>query len=88
MTGATLKAFVLDIGEGYRVGTDYAISEETDVVLGRTHPELAEYIAVELGCDVSPTKIYDFANGEIFVRFEESVRGSDAFLSSSRTPSR
>ncbi len=47
---------------------------------GRTHPELAEYIAVELGCDVSPTKIYDFANGEIFVRFEESVRGSDAFV--------
>jgi ribose-phosphate pyrophosphokinase len=47
---------------------------------GRSHPELAEHIARELGCEVSPTKIYDFANGEIFVRFEESVRGSDAFV--------
>src|SRR5690606_38004356 len=47
---------------------------------GRSHPELAEHIARELGCDVSPTKLYDFANGEIFVRFEESVRGSDAFV--------
>ena len=27
-----------------------------------------------------PTAAYDFANGEIFVRFEESVRGSDAFV--------
>jgi ribose-phosphate pyrophosphokinase len=47
---------------------------------GRSHPELAEYIAVELGCEVSPAQIYDFANGEIFVRFQESVRGSDAFV--------
>ena len=27
-----------------------------------------------------PTSAYDFANGEIFVRFEESVRGCDAFV--------
>ncbi len=37
---------------------------------GRSHPELAEEIAQELGCEVSPTKLYDFANGEIFVQFE------------------
>ncbi|HQR80586.1 MAG TPA: ribose-phosphate diphosphokinase [Actinomycetota bacterium] len=47
---------------------------------GRSHPELAEEIARELGSDVSPAKIFDFANGEIFVRFEESVRGCDAFV--------
>jgi len=29
---------------------------------------------------VVPTTAYDFANGEIFVRFEESVRGVDAFV--------
>jgi ribose-phosphate pyrophosphokinase len=27
-----------------------------------------------------PTSAYDFANGEIYVRYEESVRGSDAFV--------
>ncbi len=47
---------------------------------GRSHPELAEQVAQELGIEVSPTKLYDFANGEIFVRYEESVRGSDAFV--------
>lgn len=29
---------------------------------------------------VTPQTARDFANGEIFVRFEESVRGSDAFV--------
>ena len=29
---------------------------------GRSHPELAEHVAKELGIDVSPTKLYDFAN--------------------------
>jgi ribose-phosphate pyrophosphokinase len=47
---------------------------------GRAHPELAEAIASELGIEITPTTAYDFANGEIFVRFKESVRGSDAFV--------
>src|SRR6478609_9450652 len=47
---------------------------------GRAHPELAEAVAKELGAEITPTTAYDFANGEIFVRFEESVRGCDAFV--------
>jgi ribose-phosphate pyrophosphokinase len=47
---------------------------------GRAHPELANEVAEHLGVDLVPTAAYDFANGEIFVRFEESVRGSDAFV--------
>ena len=47
---------------------------------GRAHPELAEAVAKELGVEITPTTAYDFANGEIFVRFEESVRGCDAFV--------
>ncbi|KQU39681.1 ribose-phosphate pyrophosphokinase [Rhodococcus sp. Leaf225] len=47
---------------------------------GRAHPELAEQVAKELGIEVTPQTARDFANGEIFVRFEESVRGSDAFV--------
>lgn len=52
---------------------------------GRAHPELAESVAEELGIDLSPTLAYDFANGEIFVRFRESVRGTDAFVLQSHT---
>lgn len=44
------------------------------LVSGRAHPELAEQIAQELGCEVLPTSAYDFANGETYVRFEDSVR--------------
>ena len=37
------------------------------------------------GIDLCPVSAYDFANGEIFVRFEESVRGCDAFVIQSHT---
>jgi ribose-phosphate pyrophosphokinase len=57
-------------------------SNEKRLVLasGRAHPKLAEEIAAELGVSLLPTTAYDFANGEIYVRFGESVRGSDAFV--------
>ena len=47
---------------------------------GRAHPELAEQVAKQLDVTITPQSAYSFANGEIFVRFEESVRGSDAFV--------
>jgi ribose-phosphate pyrophosphokinase len=47
---------------------------------GRAHPELAAEIASLLDIELVPTTSYDFANGEIFVRFDESVRGVDAFV--------
>ena len=47
---------------------------------GRAYPELAAEVAGQLEVEVVPTSAYEFANGEIFVRFEESVRGSDAFV--------
>ncbi len=50
------------------------------LIAGRSHPELAQHVAKELGVDMVDTQAYDFANGEIFVRFEESVRGCDAFV--------
>ncbi len=52
---------------------------------GRGFPELADEVAAELGIPLTPTSAYDFANGEIFVRFEESVRGCDAFVIQSHT---
>ncbi|MFB7599867.1 ribose-phosphate diphosphokinase [Streptomyces sp. NPDC056160] len=52
---------------------------------GRAHPELAEEIAHKLGVGVVPTKAFDFANGEIYVRYQESARGADCFLIQSHT---
>jgi len=52
---------------------------------GRSHPELAEEVAKHVDVALTPQSVHDFANGEIFVRFEESVRGSDAFVLQSHT---
>src|SRR5579863_5516104 len=52
---------------------------------GRAYPELGREIGDYLGIQPTPTTLFDFANGEIFVRFLESVRGSDAFVLQSHT---
>ncbi len=52
---------------------------------GRAHPQLAVAVAKELGIELLPTTIYDFANSEIYVRFDESVRGTDVFIMQSIT---
>jgi ribose-phosphate pyrophosphokinase len=50
------------------------------IVTGRAYPELAHQIATELETEVVPTDARTFANGEIYARFDESVRGCDAFV--------
>jgi ribose-phosphate pyrophosphokinase len=55
------------------------------VFTGRAHPELAEEVASLLDISLVPTTAYEFANSEIYVRFQESVRGSDAFVIQSHT---
>src|SRR5213083_3072405 len=52
---------------------------------GRAHPHLAEEIAELLETDLVPTTHREFANSEIYVRYEESVRGCDAFVIQSHT---
>ncbi|GAA4742952.1 ribose-phosphate diphosphokinase [Nocardioides endophyticus] len=47
---------------------------------GRGYPALAEEVAKHLGTQLVPTSAYEFANSELYVRFEESVRGCDAFV--------
>ena len=52
---------------------------------GRAYPELAEEVATLMETDLVPTKSFAYANSEIYVRFEESVRGCDAFVIQSHT---
>ena len=52
---------------------------------GRAYPALANEIGEVLGIGVTETTAYDFAGGETFVRYTESVRGSDAFIVQSIT---
>lgn len=67
--------------------TDNWVDNKRNLMLfsGRAHPELGVAVAKNLGIDLTPMTARDFANGEIFVRFEESVRGCDAFVLQSHT---
>ncbi len=47
---------------------------------GRASPQLAEDIAQKLGVDLSPVILGTFSNGEVYCRYEESIRGADAFI--------
>ncbi|MFD1859717.1 ribose-phosphate diphosphokinase [Aeromicrobium camelliae] len=65
--------------------TSSSLSERTPtrnlmLFSGRVHPTLAHEVAELLQVDLVPTTAYDFANGEIYVRFDKSVRGCDAFV--------
>nr|WP_307205758.1 ribose-phosphate diphosphokinase [Nocardioides zeae] len=55
------------------------------VFSGRAHPRLAEEVAELVGTGLVPSSMYDFANSEKYVRYEESVRGCDAFVLQSHT---
>ena len=62
--------------------TGMQVSNEKRLVLlsGRAHPELADAVAKELGIELLPVTAYEFASSEIYVRFDESIRGADVFI--------
>jgi len=66
-------------------GLKRATEKTLMVFSGRANTQLAEEVAYQLGTNLVPTSAYEFANSEIYVRYEESVRGSDAFVIQSHT---
>jgi ribose-phosphate pyrophosphokinase len=55
------------------------------IVSGRAHPQLATDVAAALNTHVSGTDLRTFANGEIYARYDDSVRGADVFVVQSHT---
>jgi ribose-phosphate pyrophosphokinase len=55
-------------------------SKRLMVFTGRSSQALGERIAARLGIELGDASVKTFANGEIYCRFEESVRGADVFL--------
>ncbi len=47
---------------------------------GRSYPELGRQIAGHLGVSLGRVDLKTFSNGELYVRYEDSVRGCDAFV--------
>jgi len=50
------------------------------VVAGRAAEPLAADICGELGVELGSANVTEFANGEIHVRYDESIRGADVFI--------
>ena len=47
---------------------------------GRSHPELAQRIAMELGIELGEVELKTFENGETYCRYIQSIRGADVFI--------
>ena len=47
---------------------------------GRSNPDLARKIAQSLGRELGEISIQTFSDGELWVKFEENIRGHDVFL--------
>jgi ribose-phosphate pyrophosphokinase len=47
---------------------------------GRANPQLAIDIADKLGVELGPVTLKTFSNGEVYCRYEESIRGADVFI--------
>src|SRR4051812_27355828 len=57
-----------------------APDERLMLVAGRGNPDLAAAIADELGVELSPGTLKTFSAGEVYCRYDESVRGADVFI--------
>ena len=55
-------------------------THDIKIFTGRSNPKLAHDIAKFLGTEVGPMIIKNFADGEIYVKVQESVRGDDVFI--------
>ncbi len=56
------------------------ITTEFKLYSGSGNPPLAQEIADTLNVELSKLKLEKFANGELYARFEDSVRGDDVFV--------
>ncbi len=50
------------------------------VFSGRANPELAVKIGSRLDVDLGAVTLKTFSNGEVYCRYEESIRGADVFI--------
>ena len=57
-----------------------AYGENTKIICGNSNPEFAENVCRELGLTIGKSVVKTFADGEVSVTLEETVRGADVFL--------
>jgi len=56
------------------------MKRERKIFSGRSNPELAKKIANSADCKLGDISIKTFSDGEIWVKYEENIRGQDVFI--------
>ncbi|QTV79911.1 ribose-phosphate diphosphokinase [Microbacterium sp. NIBRBAC000506063] len=74
------KTVELDKDNGIAPGLVAKTKKRLVVAGGRSHPQLVAAVAEAIGTELAPTEHRTFASGEIYARFEVSIRGCDLFL--------
>lgn len=54
--------------------------EHLTIISGRAHPKLAAEVAHYLGIDLGAVDLWNFPDGEIGLKLEQNIRGTDVFL--------
>ena len=80
--GRTLAAKMSTAEPQERLGSQLDIGYDKRLMLfsGRAHPALANDIAGKLGIELGGVTLKTFSNGEVYCRYEESIRGADIFI--------
>lgn len=63
-----------------RTHMDIGYDKRLMLFSGRANPELGARIAGKLGLDLGGVMLKTFANGEVYCRYEESIRGADVYI--------
>src|SRR5687767_14220699 len=63
-----------------RTSLDIGYDKRLMLFSGRANPELAARIAGKLNVDLGPVTLRTFSNGEVYCRYDESIRGADVFI--------
>jgi ribose-phosphate pyrophosphokinase len=75
-----MSAVDTEAASSSRVSLPIDYSKRLMLFSGRANPQLAADIATKLGVDLGPVITKTFSNGEVYCRYEESIRGADVFI--------
>ncbi len=68
------------VNEGHATWMERTPHKRLMLFSGRSNPELGQRIAEHLGVQLGEATLKTFTNGEVYVRYEESIRGADMFI--------
>jgi ribose-phosphate pyrophosphokinase len=71
---------IVQLHPEHRTSIDVGYDKRLMLFSGRANPDLALKIAAKLDVNPGPVTLKTFSNGEVYCRYEESIRGADVFI--------